>query len=91
MNPHTHTKGQLGQMEAHPAAASAMRYLKSIPPMRWAELLEVFASTALSGNRLGDICSETMNRIMRGHPVSDRYVLGLAWTISELERERPTV
>jgi len=42
---------------------------------------EALASTALSGNRLAEICMGTIDRLAKGEPVSDRYLLGLAWTI----------
>jgi hypothetical protein len=43
--------------------------------------LEAFSSCAIEGNRLGAVCVETLRRILSGEPVSDRYVLGLAWAI----------
>jgi len=71
--------------EVHPAARTAFAYVKShITPM----LIEAFASTALSGNRLANICTETLRRIMNGEPVSDRYLLGLAWTMMEMDLTR---
>lgn len=42
-------------------------------------LQESLASTALSGNRSAEIMSETLRRLLNGEPVSDRYLLGLAW------------
>lgn len=82
------TPGALNDGEPHPAAHGALSYVK-----RWltgdfqrvARLQEALASTALSGNRNAEICSETLNRIMNGVDVSDRYVLGLAWTMRNLE------
>lgn len=86
--------GTLEPGEVHPAAHGAMRFVKEFMrcnPKRFLMLLESFASTALSGNRLGDICCETARRIMSGEPVSDRYLLGLAWTLREIggEHEKP--
>jgi len=45
---------------------------------------EALASTALSGNRLAETCMGTIDRLAKGEPVSDRYLLGLAWTILKL-------
>lgn len=30
---------------------------------------------------IAEVCGETLRRIREGEPVSDRYVLGLAWTV----------
>jgi len=73
--------GFLNVGEAHPAASNAMEYIASLD---WAELSkwqESFSSCAIDGNRLAEICSETLRRLMAKQPVSDRYLLGLAWTI----------
>jgi hypothetical protein len=45
---------------------------------------EALASTALSGNRLAEISLGTIDRLAKGQPVSDRYLLGLAWTIMKV-------
>ena len=73
--------------EYHPAADSAMAWLKGYMVQHPADYLmhkEALASTALSGNRLAEICCGTIDRLAKGEPVSDRYLLGLAWTIREL-------
>lgn len=73
--------GELAPGEPHPAALDATRYLASLEPaelFRWAE---AFASTGLEGNRLGEVAGETLRRLQDGEPVSDRYALGLAFTI----------
>jgi hypothetical protein len=73
--------------EYHPAADSAMAWLKGYMVQHPAEYLmhkEALASTALSGNRLAEICMGTIDRLANGQPVSDRYLLGLAWTIMKL-------
>jgi len=74
-------KGTLTTTEAHPAAYSAMEYLKSLKGQDLIRWQESFASCAIAGNRLAEICSETMRRIVNGDSVSDRYLLGLVWTI----------
>ena len=46
--------------------------------VKWAE---AFASVSIAGNRLAEVCSETLRRAMAGEPVSDRYLLGLCWVM----------
>lgn len=79
------TKGTLEESEYHPAAESAMRYLNKLGMLKLFSYQEAFASSAISGNRLAEICSETLDRILNKDKVSDRYLLGLAWTIREME------
>lgn len=81
--PHTIADG-----EYHPAANAAMRWVKDCMrnPLEWALAKESMASTALSGNRLADICVGTMERLEKGEPVSDRYLLGLAWTLRAMRQ-----
>lgn len=74
-------KGTLNEKEYHPAADSAMRYLNDLGKLKLMSYIEPFASTAIEGNRLAEICHETLHRLLAGEAVSDRYLLGLAWTI----------
>jgi hypothetical protein len=74
--------------EAHPSSENAKRYILSIPLDRLMAYLDAFSSTAIAGSRLGEICSGTLNRIIKAEPVSDRYLLGLAWAIRNME-EKP--
>ena len=76
--------GTLKLGEPHPAAFKAKDWISTIPSDKLFTYLESFASLALSGNRLAEICCETLNRLMAGKPVSDRYVLGLAWALRDL-------
>lgn len=67
--------------EFHPMASKAMQFIRAhMPPV----MIETMSSLALSGNRTAEICWETHRRIDAGEPVSDRYVLGLAWYIKTL-------
>lgn len=75
------TPGTLGVNEAHPAAYGALEWIRGLDPADLAMHQEAFASCALSGNRMAQICSETMDRLIKGKPVSDRYLLGLAWSM----------
>lgn len=72
--------------EPHPASITARHYIAQLGFQKCVMYLESFASCAIEGNRLSEICLGTLERLMNGRPVSDRYVLGLAWTIQEIER-----
>lgn len=75
--------------EHHPAADSAFvyvtDYLHRIGGTNTLVLVESFASSALSGNKTAEYCSETLRRVLCGEGVSDRYLLGLAWTLKQME------
>jgi hypothetical protein len=77
-------RGTLKIGEFHPAASSAMSFIKSLGLGELAMWQESFSSCAIENNRLAEICSETLDRVMTGKPVSDRYLLGLAWTIKNM-------
>ncbi len=78
-------RGTLESGEPHPSAQNALDYLKNLGVEKLSIYLESFSSCSIEGNRLGEICSETLNRIINGKPVSDRYVMGLAWSIRNME------
>ena len=76
--------------EMHGGAYIARRYLASIPFERWAIVQEALASSALAGNELADICLGTIKRMETKQPVSDRYLMGLAWVLWGMENENDT-
>ena len=80
-------KGTLNEKEPHPASSSAIAYISSLGLQKLFEYAEAFASTAIEGNRTAEICSETLRRLLAHEPVSDRYLLGLAWTIRNAEEK----
>lgn len=80
-------RGTLRVGEPHPAAFRAKEYIASLELQNLMMYLGSFSSCALAGNRLAEICSETLDRLINGKPVSDRYLLGLAWTIKSMEKE----
>lgn len=87
--------GTLKDGEAHPSAFAALEWLKLLPMFELIKWQSAFSSCAISGNRLAEICSETLRRLMDGEPVSDRYILGLAWSMKygigkELKESRAT-
>ena len=71
----------LKKNEYHPSADSAMKWYQEWKTdyKRYCMMKEAIASTALSGNRLSEILLATMDRLEKGEPVSDRYLLGLCW------------
>lgn len=73
--------GDLNPGEPHPCARDALKWIQSIPIHELWQWNEAFASTAIEGNRMAEICSETLDRLLNGKPVSDRYLLGLAWAM----------
>lgn len=75
------SRGELEPAEPHPAAYEAKAWIAKQPVEELLKWREAFASCAIEGNRLGDVCAETLNRLMSAQPVSDRYLLGLAWTM----------
>lgn len=75
------TGGELNPGEPHPAAYSAREWIAQQSMTDLYKWREAFASCAIEGNRLAEICLETLNRLLERRPVGDRYVLGLAWTM----------
>ena len=86
-------RGTLRDGEPHPSAVKAFEFVKSLSPKDLMQWRESFASCAIEGNRLAEVCGETLDRILNGKPVSDQYVLGLAWcllSICHILREQDT-
>lgn len=73
--------GVLALGEPHPAARFAAMYLRHLGPEDLVAWHEAFASNAVENNRLAEVCAETMRRFLTGEPVSDRYLLGMAFVI----------
>lgn len=76
-------RGELELKEPHPAARSAMQWLDALGREQLSVYLAAFSSCAIKGNRLAEICGETLRRVLHNEPVSDRYLLGLVWTLRE--------
>ena len=77
-------RGTLREGEPHPSAKMALRWIMA----RQGSLgmaQEALSSCAIEGNRSAEICSETLRRLLNGKPVSDRYLLGLAWFLLEMD------
>ncbi len=83
----TAKRGTLDTREPHPSATAALQFVLSQGLSELMKWQDAFSSCAIEGNRLGEICSETLRRVMDKEPVSDRYILGLAWAIREMDRD----
>lgn len=70
--------------EPHPAIKSALKFIASIPQEKPWAYQAAFSSNAIEGNRLAEICGETLYRLLNKKPVSDRYLLGLAWELKAM-------
>lgn len=67
----TMNEATLAENEHHPVADSAMEWYRQLPIEDLMMAKEAIASTAISGNRLAEICMSTLNRLEKGEPVSD--------------------
>lgn len=81
--------GTLKIGEFHPAAHIAMEYIKSYllvnDPLKILESLEFMS---LAGNRMAEVCAETLSRYIHKWPVSDRYIMGLAWVLYSMRDDK---
>jgi hypothetical protein len=77
--------GTLRIGEPHPSAIHALRYVIGLGYVRQSTLMESFSSCAIDGIRSAEVCGETLRRVMHSEPVSDRYILGLAWAIRNMD------
>ena len=83
----TPNPGTLAPSEPHPMAYTARYYIGGIPPHKLFIIQEALSSCAIEGNRTAEICGETLRRLLKGEPVSDRYLLGLYCFIKVNENE----
>lgn len=84
------TEVSLEEGEPHPMAFSAKQWIIEYvadprDPAKVFRVKEAMASSAMAGNRTAEIVLSTLNRLLNSEPVSDRYVLGLAWFLRDLE------
>jgi hypothetical protein len=83
MTSSTEERGTLRPGRPHPAARSALAWIRTQPLPTLLQWQEAFASTALEGNFAAEVYCETLRRLLEGEPVSDRYLLGLVWVMRE--------
>ena len=78
--------GTLAIGEYHPSADIAVRFIRE-NDLEMTKLIEPLASCALAGNRMAEVCYETWRRFSAGEPVSDRYIMGLAWFLWQIKND----
>lgn len=71
--------------EQHPSKIEAFRFLSDLGIEKLLMYQEAYSTTAIEGNRTSKICLETLKRVLKREPTSDRYLLGLAWSIMSME------
>jgi hypothetical protein len=80
------SRGELKEHEHHPAAYEALRYVQSLGPEKLVMYMESMCSVNIESNsRKLDICIGTLDRVMKGLGVGERYILGLAWFLRDME------
>jgi len=84
----TEDRSTLKPGEPHPCASYALEYIRKLSWNELAILQESLSSCAIEGNRLAEVCGGTLRRLMNHEPVSDRYVLALAWMVRDWMEER---
>ena len=79
----------LKEGEPHPTAYDAQQWVAKYlaDPTTLYRVKECLASCALADNRGADVMLSTLNRLLNSEPVSDRYILGLAWFLRGLEEK----
>lgn len=82
------TRGTLKSGEPHPSYEIALRIISNLGLEDRAILMESFSSCAIGGNRLAEVCAETLRRIMDRDPVSDRYLMGLILALPQEQQAR---
>lgn len=73
--------------ESHPSYVSALRYVHGLGLQKLFLYQEAFSSCAIENNRLAEVCTGTIRRLLNNELVGDRYLIGLAWTIKEMEEK----
>ena len=76
--------GDLDEGKPHPMAQNAFNWIMESHTRRDLEMfLEAMYSCAIENNNVAAVCAETLRRVLNHEPVSDRYLLGLAWFLKE--------
>ena len=65
-----------------PRPAAALQFLDALTFQEKQDFMLTFSSLAIEGNLIARLCHDTLQKIMDGKPVSDRFALRLAWEIS---------
>jgi hypothetical protein len=83
MTTNTEERGTLPLGQPHPAAEAALAWVRKHSVLELLGWAEAFAIAADYENLTGEVCGETLRRLLEGEPVSDRYLLGLVWVMRE--------
>ena len=89
MNKEKIEEATLKEGKYHHGARIALAYIEERQKnaIDWNVIVGALSLTALSGNRTSDICLSTIERLRKGEPVSDRYLMGLAWIIYAIDND----
>ena len=77
----------LNSDEPHPAYITALNFLNSIPIGEFPKIKEFMEKNSKDGVKIGEVCVWAIDRFMTGKPLTDRHILGLAWTIIAMIHE----
>jgi hypothetical protein len=80
-------RGELKPGQPHPAVWIAKQYLEGLGLAKLLLLLEAFSSCAIESIGNSEIYAETLDRLLNNKPLSDRYLMGLAWAVWKMEKE----
>lgn len=88
LDPEVQRAGTIAADSYHPIADDAMRWFKqNALTEEYARSKMAILMAAEDGNRTAQICAATIERLAKGAPVSDRYLLGLCWFLMELQNK----
>jgi hypothetical protein len=73
-----------------PITPNVLKYVKSKGRLELMKLLEASASCAIEGNELGIQLRETIDRLLSGKPIGERYLFQLAWMLRDQEKGEKT-
>lgn len=76
---------ELKQGEPHPSVLLWFNQHVGHDPVEMFKWTELLATVAIEENKLARVCLATLNRLMKGKPVGDRYLLGLCWLLRDLK------
>jgi len=81
----TENRGELKPGERHPSSNAAWDIIWAHSRTDIHNAMEAFSSCAIEGNRLAEVCAETLRRLLSAEPVSDRHIMGLALTLQKVK------
>ena len=83
---------ELKENEVHPIAYQALAYVKRLGITKLSLYMEAMCSVNIEHrNRETELCIGTLERVLQDRPVGERYILGLAWFLRDLEEKNETI